>query len=389
MSSGDYRAQVEELLEQAANLEHGQAQYDLTEQAVRLADLHGDEDLGFTARQDLFNAAGFSDHYDVLLVHYAWALSRCDRDPERFPIEDVLWNYKWVVHAAPEFPRIPAAQIDGLVEDLDRRFQKMNAGERTIEYLRMRVAAKMGRMDLAREHLAVWPRIERDWWSDCPACEADTLVDTHASLRQDEEAIEASKCIVQGRLTCAEVPQRTSGDLMRPHFRTGRLDEAATLHRRWYPKIKDNRNFLPAVSQHMEFLALTLNLARAAQLFEHHFDWSIDSPNAIGRLYFYTVSSQLFRLLGQQGRERIALRLPRRWKDYREDGEYQTAALFEAMSAQAAELAQALDERNGNTFYSEEIKEAAALADRAVNFSVAAKRKPKSGSKSKDSGKQA
>ena len=64
----EYGEEVEELLGRAAGLDEGPAKVALLEEAVRLADTHGDVGEGFRARQELIRAATFGGLPDRVLV---------------------------------------------------------------------------------------------------------------------------------------------------------------------------------------------------------------------------------------------------------------------------------------------------------------------------------
>src|SRR5437870_10345778 len=107
----DYRDQIDEVLGKAQDLGNGPTQYALTDEAVRIADAHGDVDAGFQARQEYIKATMFSGQPDKMLVAFSWCLSQVDRNPERFDRYRLLWQYKWVVNSLPDFPQISLAQI--------------------------------------------------------------------------------------------------------------------------------------------------------------------------------------------------------------------------------------------------------------------------------------
>ena len=85
----DYVQQANELLEQAWLLGHCPEQVALAEEAVRLADAHGDVELGFQARELLIEAGAFAGFPEKALVAFTWNLAQCDRDPQRFSEQEL------------------------------------------------------------------------------------------------------------------------------------------------------------------------------------------------------------------------------------------------------------------------------------------------------------
>src|SRR5262245_26585811 len=120
----DPLAAMQLLYEQAQELPYGPAKIALLEEAVRLADAVEEVDAGFGLRMELTQAATFGGRHDVSIVAYAWCLAQADRNPDRYLDHQLLWQYKWVVDHAYEFPDISLGKIYELLEDLRRRFRE-------------------------------------------------------------------------------------------------------------------------------------------------------------------------------------------------------------------------------------------------------------------------
>src|SRR5262249_61142281 len=120
--SASYQAQINDLLYEAAVLPHGASKVALLEEAVRLADSHGDIGLGFDVRKDLVNACNFSGFPEKTLVAFSWRLAQVDRSPEEFDENDLLWEYKWIATLLPQYPQITRTQILEMLDDLKRRY---------------------------------------------------------------------------------------------------------------------------------------------------------------------------------------------------------------------------------------------------------------------------
>src|SRR2546423_171783 len=101
--------QIIDILGEAEELDEGPGQIALTEEAVRLADTHGDDIWGYNARMQLTKAATFGGRPDVALVSFTWCLARYDREPDLFDTHQLFWHYKWVVQHVDKFPTIPRA----------------------------------------------------------------------------------------------------------------------------------------------------------------------------------------------------------------------------------------------------------------------------------------
>src|SRR5262249_52735357 len=144
----------------------------------------------------------------------------------------------------------------------------------------------------------------------------------------DEQAVTESAPILQGKLSCAEIPHSTFARLLVPLLRLGRAEEAMKLHRRGYRLGSTNPAFLPRAAEHLTFLVLTGNLAKAASLFARHFPWSLETAAPARRFEFHLAAHLLVQQLRDSGRQRITLRLPASFPIYRQSGVYDISALL-------------------------------------------------------------
>src|SRR4051794_18949093 len=111
-SSAEVAGKVRELIGRSKGLEFGATQVMLAEEAVRLADRHLDERLGYEARRWLVEAAVFSGMDERAVAPFTWCLARHDRDPRKFSDRtDLLWQYKWIVGAAIDWPQVPLERV--------------------------------------------------------------------------------------------------------------------------------------------------------------------------------------------------------------------------------------------------------------------------------------
>jgi hypothetical protein len=153
---------IQELMDQAGQLEEGPAKVALLEEACRLADVHGDLDVGFYVRKELVKASMMAGQPDVMLVAFSWCLAQLDRDPERFDQQDLLWEYKWILAEAPLFPQVNRRQIEDMLADMQRRYEQVGSSLHAVHLLRRDIAQDMGDRKAARAAEAVLKKTRRD-----------------------------------------------------------------------------------------------------------------------------------------------------------------------------------------------------------------------------------
>jgi hypothetical protein len=356
--SESYEEQIRELRRQAAWLPYGQARTALLEEAVRLADTHLRVDLGFAVRKDLILAATFGGNPEKALVHFTWRLAQSDREPERFPEKDLLWEYKWILESVADFPQIERQQIDEMFADIIRRYQRAGYNMRAVHKLQGAVARAVGDRGEAWRTFALWHRTPRDSSSDCAACDQHYKVTQMVFRGKHERAVGLARPILRGRMACSVIPHHTFAWVLYPFVRLGRLEEAMAAHVAGYRLVRENPKFLGRVGHHLQFLVWTNNLARAVQLFEKHLPWALQSANPRDSLLFYLDARFLFEQLEAAGQSSLKLHLPHSFPAYQETGDYETAALCGWLDEACRGLAERFDARDGNDYYARLLKRA-------------------------------
>lgn len=225
---------VQALLDEAKTLPDCAIRNSTLERAASRAESLGDLDTAWSARnQILSSSASHEDpRFEYLFMSLAWCLAVSDEDPQRFSAEQVLWQYKWVVTAAPEYASVPLSVLLRLVKDLDERFVRAGWGRRAGIHKQLELHLLIGQTDAARALIPQWRALPRDRGSDCPACETDTLVDVLIATGDYREAVLEARPIIRGRLSCATVPHGTFGKLLEPMTRLGAHGEAKEIYSR-------------------------------------------------------------------------------------------------------------------------------------------------------------
>jgi hypothetical protein len=322
----------------------------LLEDAVRQADSANDLEKGFALRKALAEAATFVGMPEKLLVAFSWCLAQCDRDPQRFPETDVLWQYKWATGCLPEFPQISRKQIDETLEDMTRRYTRNGASLRPIHSQRCQAGLHFGDRATVEDALPKWKGTKADAYSDCPACDRDSLMNVGLFLGRERSAAQSARPILEGRLTCAEIPHRTYARLLLPLLKLGRADEAMEHHRAGYPLVKGNAHLLDGVDKHLLFATVVGKRDAAVKIFERHLPLALEASSPDARYLFYRASLFLFRRLKEKSPRKTAFKLPEAFPLWNEAGKYDSGELAAWFEREALALAELFDARAGNDY---------------------------------------
>lgn len=345
----DFMMEFEDLIEQAYDLPNGAAKIALLERAAEIADLAGDAEAGYEAREAIVEAASFGGFPMKAIVAYSWMLGQYDRNPDAFDAHTLHWSYKWVIDDVPSFPDVPAEQIESLLQDLRRRYQAYGAGERTYWYYNFRLAMYMGDLGKAGESLREFGKLKKDEMSDCSACELDEQVRYLLLTGQDEAAVRKAKPIVDGRESCAHVPHATLPFLLLPLHRLGRTEEAEAMQPKSYRLIRDNLQFTHEFGEHLGYLSI-VDPQRGLPLLERHLPQVETHEDPLNRMMFGLNAAALLSKLIRTG-ESFVLNLPPSSRFY--ELADRPDELRAKLESEAFGTAAALDRRNGNAYYTE------------------------------------
>lgn len=339
----------DELMEEAYMLPGGKQKMELLERAVQLADAAGDIDQGYEARSEVVECGSFNGYPMKALVAFSWQLGQFDQNPGRFDEYTLLWSYKWILDQAPSFPDITRQQMANLLEDMKQRFQQFGYSDRTYYFYNMVVANDTGDTDSAKRYQSMVQTMERDEMADCLACEQNRLVEFAVKQNDDEAVLEAAKPIIDGEMSCGEVPHVTISKVLLPLLRLGRQKEADKLQRRGYRLIRSNRDFLLCHGEHIGYLTQT-DPIKGLEVFEENVGLALDHENPFYVMMFNGYAAALFKRLAE---EDIAyqVKLPAAYPHASEASN--VAALARRFREQALNAAARFDQRNGNRHYTD------------------------------------
>jgi hypothetical protein len=354
----EYQQQIRKLVHEANRLGHCPTQVNLMESAIQIADSHGDMEEGFWLRTELISAATFAGYGEKALVAFSWCLAKYDQDPQKFPEFQLLWTYKWICEGLPKFPQVSREQIQATLMDFADRYQRSGNSLRPFFQLKTIATVLMNDYSEAIEYERKWRETERDRsYSDCRACELDWEIKFLIYIGDHEQALTKAAPIVQGSLSCAEIPHHTLAALLLPLLKLGRIDDAMEYHHKGYPMVAKNRDFLLSVGEHLFFLVATNNLVKAIGLLEKHLHWALEPVDPYSQFYFYRASYFLIKSLQDQNESTVQLILPQSFPLYSQDGCYDIYLLVNWFSQATHDLATRFDRRNGNDYYLNQLSE--------------------------------
>lgn len=314
-----------ELLAQQDELDYGPERVALAEEAVRQADLLGDEEAGYDTRMVLIETVNLSGQAEKMFAPFAWCQDYATRHPDEVSDYTLAWYHKWLLGAAQQFPQIPLSRIYELHASYAQYARRLGAGASSIPYLDMSLALHMGDKARAQRSFTVWEFAKDDRLSDCPACEANTRAEYRLFLQDDAGCVREGQRILDKGLTCSHIPHLTYSVMVMPLYRLGEHEKAAQYAQKAREMIMGDPDFLASQAEQLEYLAHT-DPAAGLAWHERHIRWADETREQHAKMDFYAASALLFQQLDNAER-------------------------FDHYAGAAQQLARTFDERNGTDYY--------------------------------------
>ncbi len=342
----DYRQEVEELRQRAAEIGFTDTAVSLMERALELADASDDLDLQYDSRIDYIRIMNFSGFADRALTAFAWCAARSREDPGRFPEDELCFSNYLVAYDAVDFPEVPRRKLMAILRDMRGRCLR-NGWDGAYYHAAHRVFSAIGESWRAEVFLR---RVLDQWRFPCEACRENEAVDHALDLGDNERALHAGRALIDSGKTCEAVPRNTYGSLLVPLLESGDGKLAAAYHRRGMELVGDRRGSAGCLPDHFQYLAIVGRQAAALELFERYARYQLESLVPADRYFFYKEGTWLLRILdGRTESPTLRLRLPESFELHRADDRYELSELRAHFEARALEWARRFDQRNGNS----------------------------------------
>lgn len=362
---------VEELLQRCAALPYGPQLNELLERVLELAEQTGDALVEYRVRLLQADACAMSGDSTGLLANFRWCLDRHDQDPKSFPSDpgdgaDLLWQYRWLVAVLSADPQIPAEELHGLLEEMQRHYRRAGLGELSVLTARFEVAFANGWMDQAASLYARLRDPDEDDSSYCQACTRSLEISYLFATGHAARGLELLDEMLLHDGGCGQEPAHAIGAALLPMLRAGRGRQTKALHVRSYQAARHDPDNLGLVAHHLIYLVVTGNLERALFLAQRHLPWLAHDPMAQREhLAFLSALALLCGALAERGLGDLELRGSDADALAEFLGEHDQPVRIEqaaTLAREAAyELAARFDARNGNDYSTRRVEAVAGL----------------------------
>lgn len=358
--------QLRELFEQAQSMPDGPAKFQALDIAIRHADAAGDTRLAFEFRHESIEAFTFGGDDRRAFLAFSQSLAAYDRDPtlaDEYSEHSMLWQFKWIVNALPDFPEIPLERTYAVLEDMQSRYLRGGYSLHAVHQARWQIAIHVGDLETAARSYQDMVTAKADSLANCSVCVPSARTRYLSDTGQYEEAVKVGGPKKRG--WCRRQPRWIQAQLMLPYLCTGRYAEAAEAQRNSYRQMRTDHTDIAGIGLHLTFLGRSGNETRGLELVEKHLPWLEVAPTPADALQFSPPAVLVLNRLSANGFGEVKIR-----------GRQRTETTVDALRAELTEftreLAARFDARNGNSYQSElaEAKMTAASVADHVSLSV-------------------
>lgn len=345
----DYYEEIDLLEDDFLACEDAVEKYRIAKKMVSLSDKLDDKETQYYAREYLLESAFFSGKLNDALLAFTWCRKEVQLNPHVHNEEMLLWYYKWIITGISDYPTISLDQINDLATEFKERIDSIGYGYQAYYYSLMFVSKDTGDLERADVYYKKAQQYERDSLSDCPACMCDDEVTFLIKQNKLEEALVKAKPIFSGKLSCAEVPHITYGQLILPLLFAGKLEKSEELVDKTFSLIKNNPSFVKELGYIISFYVSTGKYDKALELFENHADWFMSSHQVARKIEFTKACWLLFEKCTGEFSFSLNSKLP----FYQESGQYKSEELYSFFKETTLNWEEQFNKRNGNTYVTE------------------------------------
>lgn len=350
-----YTLEIQKLLLQTQNDSlRPREKANLLKEAIRIADENEDVEWATEMRLDLIYELNLLSADTEEIAVFSKILDDYENHKDIIKEDDLLWKYKWIWACTFDVPDIPMEQVNAVGEDYKTRIFRNGYSLRTYYHRWSVECVRMRQYDKAKEYIDKMLAEKIDDQS-CEACELNFMLDYYLETGQFDEAYSRAQPLINKQVTCYEANLRAYLKLSYYAQKAGKPEIAADMCARAEEGLAGREKDEYLLSYMGLFIAYNMMTKpeRGWEYVERCTDWSLRS-NSLKR---YRFSCDMVETLKYADCQEVQLSLPEEFPLYRADGVYVVSELRDYFYQQAMELAQRYDARNGNSGYTDRLKE--------------------------------
>ncbi|WP_043321542.1 hypothetical protein [Mycetocola saprophilus] len=368
-------ARFEALIEEIDRTQVGVEERNLIEQAVRLAEELGADELAYRARVRLTASAYMTHDMDAMLASFAWCAGQHAADPQRFPALlgdnphapglNLLLQYNWAAKVLTWIPAIALAEVYRCLDEMAERYARAGMSPRTAVFARFRVAYHVGDLaaaDTLRHERHRYPVEPETGCAKCQTAEEGYFLhlagDQAGAVALFEDSLEDHDCSLEYE----------KARILLPLVLNGEAERARAIHLESIRSLMRSPDLLELLPFELVFCAVTGNAERGLALLERALETIVPDPlNQDQHFALATAIALLLETLSAEGHGAVRVRgaqnsaLAVLWGAELSGEDTRADALAARLWARAEDIAAVFDARNGNAFFARRLEQTRAL----------------------------
>jgi tetratricopeptide (TPR) repeat protein len=204
--------------------------------------------------------------------------------PLRFRFRE---HFQHVVDVLSEDSRVPAAEVDRLVDQMEAFYRTGGYSLRAVHRSRYWIHRRRKETEQATRCIEALLAEDGDVGASCDACDLATAAYWYEKLDDLPRAVELWKAIIAGVRSCGRPHVGIAhGEVMIDLLNLERFDEARQHHRLGYPAIRRRRDLPRQLELHALFVNRTRDMLRGLEILHDHIDWLPEDRHAVGELWW-------------------------------------------------------------------------------------------------------
>lgn len=204
-----------------------------------------------------------------------------------------LWYYKWILPKLPRGLSVSKDMIDSANEIMHYYYDLLNIDLAMYHKTVMLQNIKMGNIEEAKENYKMWHELleENSFMNDCEACEVTEKVNYYNFIGEHKKAIETAQPILNGKLTCAEVPHITYAPVLKSLLILNEKEEVEQLLPKAIKLIENSSHIVSEITSFIEIAYRLGNVDFAKELAEKYEAKILDNTDELNALKYFIATS--------------------------------------------------------------------------------------------------
>lgn len=208
---------------------------------------------------------------DLFIDTFFWCLDLYDQNKDRLELDNLLWQYKWLLEIIPQSLRFTLEDIYGYFEDFKNRLLLANYSLRPYYQALFVNELYLNKLEHAKQNYQLFKDSPRDDFSNCEKCEMYDEMNFFLKLNNLKQALTIQNEIISSSIECDDAIHKSYSKLLLPLYEDGKIEDALIIQQKAYFVTYDRTKYIPELAEQIIFLTF-VDQDRALELFYKHVD---------------------------------------------------------------------------------------------------------------------